>query len=340
MTAITVRHEVRDTERRAPVVPADAALLVEHGIAVTVEESPQRAFPIAAYAAAGCTIASAGSWVDAPAEEYVVGLKELPERPDALRHRHVYFGHAYKGQAGAARLLRRFAAGGGALLDLEYLVDATGRRLAAFGYWAGYVGAALAVLHHRGQLAAPLVSSTKDELDAALRRAGGTPRALVIGALGRCGQGACDALRVAGIQPTRWDIDETRVLDRKALLDHDILVNAVLATEPAPPFLTREILGRAPHRLSVVADVTCDLTSACNLLPIYDRLTTWPEPVLRHGSVDVIAIDNLPSLLPRNASESFSAELTPHLLALGSTPWRRCERAFRRAIIDLEFTDV
>ena len=37
--------------------------------------------------------------------------------------------------------------GGGALLDLEYLTDDHGRRLAAFGYWAGYVGAALAVLH-------------------------------------------------------------------------------------------------------------------------------------------------------------------------------------------------
>src|SRR5262249_49766522 len=108
MTGITVRNEGRDSERRAPVVPAGAARLVRHGISVTVEESPQRVFPIADYAAAGCAIAPAGSWVDAPAGEYVVGLKELPERPEVLRHRHIYFGHAYKGQHGAAGLLSRF----------------------------------------------------------------------------------------------------------------------------------------------------------------------------------------------------------------------------------------
>src|SRR5829696_4217623 len=130
--SIIVRHEQRATERRAPVVPADAAWLVGQGVAVAVEDSPQRAFPISAYAAAGCRIASPGSWVDAAATDYVIGLKELPERPPALRRRHVYFGHAYKGQRDGPALLRRFAAGGGALLDLEYLVDADGRRLAAF----------------------------------------------------------------------------------------------------------------------------------------------------------------------------------------------------------------
>ena len=39
-----------------------------------------------------------------------------------------------------------FRAGGGALYDLEYLTDDTGRRLAAFGYWAGYAGAGFSEL--------------------------------------------------------------------------------------------------------------------------------------------------------------------------------------------------
>ena len=103
-------------------------------------------------------------------------------------HRHIFFGHAYKGQDGAADLLRRFQAGGGSLLDIEYLVDDNGRRLAAFGYWAGYVGAALAVLRRRGQLT-PLEPLSKSALDASLA-GGGPPKALVVGALGRCGRGA------------------------------------------------------------------------------------------------------------------------------------------------------
>ena len=82
----------------------------------------------------------------------MVGLKELPVRPAELRHRHVYFGHAYKNQEGAGELLQRFASGGGRLLDAEYLTDDVGRRLASFGYWAGYVGAALSVLRRRHRL--------------------------------------------------------------------------------------------------------------------------------------------------------------------------------------------
>ncbi|MEU4744646.1 saccharopine dehydrogenase, partial [Actinosynnema sp. NPDC023658] len=128
-----MRSEVRPTERRAPITPADAALLVRDGFSVTVEESAQRVHPIEDYAAAGCAVVEAGGWVDAPDDAVVVGLKELPDEPAALRHRHVFFGHAYKQQEGADRLLRRFVEGGGALLDLEYLTDDSGRRLAAFG---------------------------------------------------------------------------------------------------------------------------------------------------------------------------------------------------------------
>ncbi|MGQ0839480.1 saccharopine dehydrogenase [Actinokineospora sp.] len=332
-----MRHEVRSTERRAPIVPGDAKLLLAAGIPVTVEESPQRVFPIAEYAAAGCAVAPAESWVDAPLDAYVLGLKELPDAPAELRHRHVYFGHAYKGQAGAAELLDRFTAGGGALLDLEYLTDESGRRLAAFGYWAGYVGAALAVLHLRGTLDPPLRPQTRAELDDALRSGDAEATALVVGALGRSGRGARDALAVAGITPTAWDIEETAKLDKPALLAHDILVNAVLTTKPVPPFVTESDLDDPARRLRVLSDVTCDVTSDCNVLPVYDRITDWAEPArrLRGGErpVDVIAIDNLPSLLPREASVAFSADVLPLLRTLDADtgPWHRALDLFDTA---------
>lgn len=350
-TRLWMRHEVRSTERRAPIVPADARLLVEDGFAVTVEDSPQRIFPISGYAAAGCRIAEPGSWPNAPDDEYIIGLKELPDEPAALRHRHVFFGHAYKGQDGSRQLLRRFAAGGGSLLDLEYLADAEGRRVTAFGFWAGYVGAALAVLHSRGQLSRPLRPLSKKALDSTLERwRGEAPRALVIGALGRCGRGARSALAAANCTPTCWDVEETRQLDRSTLLNHAILVNAVLTTEPVPAFLTPAHLDHPSRQLTVICDVTCDVTSACNLLPIYDNTTSWHQPArrLRQGPppLDIIAIDNLPSLVPQEASVAFSADLVPHLRSLGSSapPWQRCLRLFHAACDSaatrIEVTDV
>ena len=333
---VWVRHEERSTEQRAPIVPDDARTLVEQGIQITVEDSAQRVFAASEYDAAGCQIAEPGSWVSAPSQVYVLGLKELPAGPPALRHRHIFFGHAYKGQMGSQELLQRFVAGGGALLDLEYLVDDQGRRLAAFGYWAGYIGAALAVLQARGELTVPLEPLTRPALDRALARpsAAQVGRALVIGALGRSGRGAGDALTTAGVPVTRWDIAETRDLDRTAMLAHDVLVNAVLTTRPIPPFVGPSDVDDPTRRLALVCDVTCDVTSEWNVLPIYDAVTTWAAPVRRLRAaappLDIIAIDNLPSLLPREASIDFSAELTPHLAALPepSDAWSRCLNDF------------
>ncbi|WP_062644151.1 saccharopine dehydrogenase [Streptomyces maremycinicus] len=340
-----LRHETRVTERRTPVVPDDARRLVEAGVELTVEDSPQRVFATREYESAGARTVPAGSWISAPPEAVVLGLKELPDEPARLRHRHIFFGHAYKQQPGAVDLLRRFAAGGGALLDLEYLVDDDGRRLAAFGFWAGYLGAALAVLQHRGQLTAPLRPTDKAELDETLRPAPGDEEftALVVGALGRSGRGARAAFTTARTEPTAWDLAETADLDRPALLAHDVLVNCVLATTPVPPFVREEDLDDPARRLRTLSDVTCDVGSPLNVLPVYDRTTEWTDPVRRlrkEPPLDLIAIDNLPSLLPRESSADFSADLTPRLLDFGdSGAWGRCLDRFRRASRELGLTE-
>ena len=333
-----VRAEARATEQRAAIVPADAAGLVARGVRITVEESGTRVFPIADYLSAGCAVAPTGSWPDAPADAVIVGIKELPEQPRALRHAHVYFAHAFKGQAGSADLLARFTEGGGELLDIEYLTEG-GRRVVAFGYWAGYIGAGLGVLAARGGLDHPVQPGTRAAFDAALRDEDAPPlRALVIGALGRSGRGASEALAVAGAQVTGWDVAETADLDRAALLHHDLLVNCVASTVPMEPFLRPEDLDLADRSLRTVADVTCDVTSAHNLLPINTSVTTWDQPVrvVHDGGrpVGVIAIDNLPSLLPAEASVDFSADLTAQFVDLPDRcgSWAAAEQAFQQAV--------
>ena len=335
-----MRHETRSTERRAPLVPSDAARLVADGVRVTVEESPQRVFDVEAYRVGGCEVAPAGSWPQAPDDAHVLGIKELPDEPRALRHTHIFFGHAYKGQEGAQDLLRRFTEGGGELLDLEYLtVD--GRRVIAFGFWAGYVGAALGVLAARGALTGPLAPMEREELDERVRSSGsGDLRGLVIGALGRSGRGATEALAVAGVATTPWDVAETAELDRSALRGHDLLVNCVLSREPRPPFVGPEDAADPDRALRVVADVTCDVTSQYNLVPVNTSVTTWEEPTRRVADdppLDVVAIDNLPSLLPREASTAFSADLVPLVdrLAGRRGPWQAARAAYDEALAGL-----
>jgi saccharopine dehydrogenase (NAD+, L-lysine-forming) len=149
---------------------------------------------------------------------------------------------------------------------------------------------------------------------------GTQPKAMIIGAAGRCGRGASELLSALGVEVTPWDIEETRRGGPfEEILDHDIFINCVFVSEPIPPFLTHETLAR-PHRLSVICDVSCDPLSEVNPLPIYQQTTTFDDPVVRVSdgdpAVDLIAIDHLPSMLPAESSASFSEQLSPFLLTL------------------------
>ena len=44
----------------------------------------------------GINMVPAGSWVTAPIEAIILGLKELPHSEDPISQRHIFFAHAYK----------------------------------------------------------------------------------------------------------------------------------------------------------------------------------------------------------------------------------------------------
>jgi len=81
-----------------------------------------------------------------------------------------------------------------------------------------------------------------------------------------------------------------------------------------------------------------------NPIPIYTIATTFDKPtvpveVKNDPPVTIISIDHLPSLLPREASESFSEALLPHLLELKhwkqNPVWSRAEKLFREKVATL-----
>lgn len=129
------------------------------------------------------------------------------------------FAHCYKQQGGWVDTLDRWQAGqpSGMLYDLEFLQDERGRRVAAFGYHAGFAGAAVGLLALGEQVGSvgetarlgeikpypnetELVEHVKQVLSNVEAKLGRRPRALVIGALGRCGKGAVDMFLKAGFR--------------------------------------------------------------------------------------------------------------------------------------------
>lgn len=149
------------------------------------------------------------------------------------------------------------------------------------------------------------------------------------------GTGAADLLTEMGVPVTRWDMEETAHGGPfPQVLAHEIFINAILAQPGAPVFVPASAVnpGRA---LRVIGDVACDPTSDFSPIRVYDRTTTWDAPALRVADdppLDVIAIDNLPSMLPRQASVDYAAQLLPVLRRLDRPdegPWGRAAAIFR-----------
>lgn len=354
-----LRCEKKEFERRAALTPTAAKKLLDAGFDIYIERDEQRIFNDSEYEAVGCRLVDNNTWPSAPVSVPIIGLKELPESDEALPHTHIQFAHCYKRQAGWSSVLSRFHRGGGTLYDLEFLTDINGRRVAAFGFHAGFAGAAAGALalasQKKGQKLGHLepfanemamVSAVKE----ALGGNGKGVKALVIGALGRCGSGAVDLFRKIGLEEDeilKWDLAETaKGGPFQEILDVDIFVNCIYLSSKIPSFISREQIMSAgkQRRLGVVVDVSCDTTNPFNPIPIYSVNTTFSAPTVAvdvgpgNPALSMISIDHLPTLLPREASEQFSSDLLPSLLELPNRKtarvWTAAEKLFKEKLAE------
>ena len=92
----------------------------------------------------------------------------------------------------------------------------------------------------------------------------------------------------------------------------------------SPVLLTREELLREDIPISIVADISCDIagpiastiraSSIAEPFYGYDPSTGKETKPFREESVTVMAVDNLPGELPRDASADFGAALMEHVI--------------------------
>lgn len=364
-----LRSEPKINERRSALSPDKCKELLSAGFQITVEHSRDRIFKDEEYARIdGVRMVPEGSWVDAPKEAFILGIKELAESLSPIPHTHIYFAHAYNNQSGWIDVLNRFIKGGGQILDVEYMTDDHNRRVAAaFPPLAGFTGMAVGVkawCHQQLSPQSPMPSLEPYENESLLiddlkmqlhnvAKAKGLPecypRIIVIGALGRCGKGALDMAHRVGIPSThiaKWDINETKDGGPfEEILQYDIFVNNIKLTKKISPFLTRKVLDTDQRNLSVVVDVSCDVSNPNNPLPFLDSITTFQHPSRRlqlsnsTKPLDVVAIDNLPSLLPRESSVLFAESMTPYLLKLPEMDthpvWVRTREKFEEKVAEV-----
>ncbi|GMM30298.1 saccharopine dehydrogenase (NAD+, L-lysine-forming) [Martiniozyma asiatica (nom. inval.)] len=342
-TILHLRGETKPREARAALTPNTVRDLLATGdFEIFVEEAPQSTFSTDEYRFAGAKIVPFESWKSAPKNRIIIGLKEMREEETfPLIHNHIQFAHCYKNQGGWKDVLARYPNGDGVLYDLEFLENDQGRRVAAFGFYAGFAGAALGVLDWAfkqlngdekdlpGVTPYPnenlLVAHVKSQLDKAHAKTGRYPTVLIIGALGRCGSGAIDLCKKVGIPDScllKWDMAETKKGGPfQEIADSDIFVNCIYLSKPIPPFINLELLNKDDRKLRTIVDVSADTTNPHNPVPVYTIATQFDEPTVlvettKGPKLSVISIDHLPSLLPRESSEFFARDLLPSLKQL------------------------
>ncbi|MEO6759798.1 MAG: NAD(P)-dependent oxidoreductase [Saprospiraceae bacterium] len=106
----------------------------------------------------------------------------------------------------------------------------------------------------------------------------------------------------------------------------DIFINGIFYDPQGPMFFTQTEMSRPDFRIQVIADVTCDIMPHSSVPatirpsiiadPVYgfDPASGLETPAFQPGSLDVMAIDNLPSELPRDASSFFGRQLLGKVL--------------------------
>ncbi len=95
----------------------------------------------------------------------------------------------------------------------------------------------------------------------------------------------------------------------------DLLINCIYWDNRAPKFFSLEDTQSLDFKISVIADVSCDINGS---IPCTQRASTIAKPVYgfdpesgketapyQEGGIDIMAVDNLPCELPSDASSEF-----------------------------------
>ncbi|MEQ9050506.1 MAG: NAD(P)-dependent oxidoreductase [Marinoscillum sp.] len=299
--------------------------------------------------------------------DILLGVKEVPIPNLIANKTYFFFSHTIKKQPYNRPLIREVISKKIRLIDYETLTDETGKRIIAFGRWAGIVGAYNGIwtfgkrynlFDIRRASECFDLEDLKTEFDKVKLPA--IKIALTGG--GRVAKGAMGVLHgmnIRKVTPAAFveeqfdypvfaqlntrdyhvrkdggDFSRHEFYDNPELYDADflkyakvtdLLIAAAFWDPNSPVLFKREDILKNDFKINIVADITCDIEGS---IPSTKKPSTIEDPVYDYnpsdndvesaftdeGNITVMAVDNLPCELPRDASESFGNELLHNVL--------------------------
>lgn len=363
-----LRETKNPPDRRVPVSPAQALTFTERfpDAELYIQPSDIRGFSDEEYRYLELNMKEDLSDCD-----ILLGIKEVDYSALIPDKTYLFFAHVGKMQPHNQKLMQEVVSKRITLIDYEYLTDYNGKRIIAFGRWAGMVGAynglrARGIRNNSFELKPAHECHDMDEMFAGLKKVDLKPKKILLTGGGRVAMGAMETLRELNLrevtpeeflgnnfnEPVVCRLDPEHYVRHKRGLNFDLqhffqhpeeyestfkpyqkvtdLYIACHYWDPkSPHFITQEDMKDPDFRISVIADVSCDvggpiastLRASTIADPFYDyNPVTGKEeqPFSDEKNVTVMAVDNLPGELPRDASHEFGEtlldEIFPYLL--------------------------
>jgi saccharopine dehydrogenase (NAD+, L-lysine forming) len=357
-----IKETKTPTDFRSPLTPACIKRLKQKykHLEFLVQPSSSRCFRDDEYSPNAVTLQK-----DLSDADILMGVKEVAIEKLIPHKTYIIFSHTAKKQAYNRTLLQSCLEKHIRLIDYEYLVE-NGKRVTAFGKWAGIVGAyntlrAVRLKFEHKRLTPAHKLNGYIELKESLRQLSLPPVKIVITGTGRVSNGVSEILKSAGItritsseflnssfnKPVFTRLSPLQYLKHtqhkrfslkdiyrnpgdfesnfaKYTSNADVYITAHFWHPASPVFFRQQDIKNDNFNIKIIGDISCDIGKP---IPTTVRPSTIEEPFygidkdtfqetsdyLSDDAITVMAVDNLPNELPRDASESFSIALEKHV---------------------------
>lgn len=351
-------------DNRSPFTPAQLAeIQSKYPVKIFVESSNGRCFRDEDFISHGISVVGDISHVD-----IIFGIKEIAKEKLYPHKTYLFFSHTIKKQPYNRDMLRVIIERGIELIDYELLVNERGERIAAFGYFAGMVGAhntmyAYAKRMKLQELPRMYKQKSYADVKAHYSQLRWPPVKIVVTGTGRVANGAVKVLQDMKITPVSpsdflnrsydtavytqlgvldyYSTKDGREMNRELIRNHpeilvstidpylriaDVLIHGIFWSKEFPAFFTLDQMRQPWFKVRTIGDITCDIMPHSSIPstirastiedPVYgfDPKTNTECPAYNPHGVDVMAIDNLPNELARDASEDFGTQLMLHVI--------------------------
>ncbi len=365
MKIALIKERKNPPDRRVVLTPEQAAELMKKfpGLEIVVEKSEGRAFSDDEYKEKGIKIVE-----DVNDADVLLGVKEVPIDALIPGKKYFFFSHTIKKQPYNRKLLQSILDKNIELYDHETITGQDGKRLVAFGYYAGVVGAYNTIRTFglkSGLFEIPRAVDLKDKkaLIETLQKVKPLlpPIKIVLTGKGRVGNGAKEMLDKMGIKEvspedflsktfeepvyTQIDVDsynkhkENKPFDFQEFFTKpenftgdfekftkvaDVYIAGHFYGQGAPYIFTREMAQSPGNKIKVVGDISCDIngpvvstiraSTIADPIYGYDPATGEETNYKEENAIAVMAVDNLPNEIARDASEGFGKQFETYII--------------------------